>query len=178
MPDREAYPEKRVVVVVTTLQSWIAEEIESKAGWRRSVAERYPEDLRNENSSNALWDLAVLVRGLADDDPAFEKVGTLSDAALTFDAGITLPDEIGRFGFEQRRPAVGYADAIWALDAIYDASLRFWRDVGDELPLALTELLERELGPEDDVDDEDATEAVHARIDRLEARVTRLERSP
>jgi hypothetical protein len=66
------------------------------------------------------------------------------------------------------------------LDSFYLSNLQRWRDLATdadaELPGALAALIDDELEPLLD-EDEDPIEGVHARIDRLEARVARLSNS-
>jgi hypothetical protein len=78
---------------------------------------------------------------------------------------------------DQRRQLVTYSDVWKVLDLFYQAYLRSWREADADLPAEFEALLEEELGPEPDEENEnDPIENVHARIDRLESRVARLER--
>jgi hypothetical protein len=169
------------VTALHPLRDWIAMLINATAQWRNDVAKRYPDDVRNHNAARALHKLRRLVDELDPEIDGLQKLQRYLDAAgLDEQTGISVPEELGRFGFDHTPRDVTYGDAVKVLDMLYDHNLREWGEHPDEeIPEGLRLLLDFELGPASDEEaDDDPIESVHARIDRLENRVARLERRP
>lgn len=179
---RGADPGEREVVIVTTIQEWVAESIESTAHWRDTVAERYPEDLRNRHSAAALRELAATVRGISDEAQSLTQLRTLVSLLDEDVESLAAPEGLSRFGFDLSPKDVTDLDAHTVLNGFYKTTLQGWRYAERyaeiEVPAALAELIDAELGPAEADDDASELEGIHARIDRLEARVARLERTP
>lgn len=101
------------------LREGIAQEAESSAGWRRAVAEDYPDDDRNIRCADTLDGLAGYVRGLPDDDPQLAGLLDLQPLERYFETaqwhGERWQAAMGRLGFYNRIPpqqALGHlADA-------------------------------------------------------------------
>jgi len=61
------------------VKTWLAESLDSTASWRRDVAERFPDDRRNQRCATAIGLAAEYVRGLPADHEGLGKLARIPD---------------------------------------------------------------------------------------------------
>jgi hypothetical protein len=111
----------------------VAEHVEGSAGWRDSINERFPGDLRNVHAAAALREAARLVRPLSPgDSKALRKLHRFG-AELVGERDpwvvIRTPESLGRFGFDREPWDIGLAEIEGLLMDIYHCTMEAYRAI-------------------------------------------------
>src|SRR5438552_8444363 len=96
----------------------LADFVQNQASWRRAQATKFPNDVRNPRSADALESLAISIMRLSNSDPRFRRLQELAAFTLDgrFHAGTATQRYISRVGFDNPAPALAEF-----LDRVIDA---------------------------------------------------------
>jgi hypothetical protein len=104
--------------------SQLVERVEDTAEWRAEKAQQYPDDKRNEHSSDALRALAERLGALPRDGRSARAYNETMERALEFDLGISISETereyIGRYGFDYPQDGDPEAFIEMLMEAIRD----------------------------------------------------------
>ncbi len=117
----------------------IARYIDDQAEWRRQLAERYPDDARNQSSAEHLDELALYVRSLDASDGRLGQLWVLDSgnaAGTVWSPGPYTARTISQYGFHGTPPPPdAFIDSLVAIaedderDGVVEH--REWRDADD-----------------------------------------------